>query len=85
MDGDLEDDDLLPDSLDLSYCCSAAMARGLNWQGVEDVDVEARRAFWMWYLNEAIPSALIIKQALQDRLPKNRRTAFGCESFYLDN
>ena len=60
MDGDLEDDDLLPDSLDLSYCCSAALARGLNWQGAEDVDVEARRAFWLWYLNEAIPSALKI-------------------------
>ena len=58
VDGDLEDDDLLPDSLDLSYCCSAAMARGLNWQAAEDVDVEARRAFWMWYLNEAIPSVL---------------------------
>lgn len=58
MDGDLEDDDLLPDSLDLSYCCSAALARGLNWQGVEDVDVEARRAFWLWYLNEAIPVVL---------------------------
>ncbi|MEG8104439.1 MULTISPECIES: Imm5 family immunity protein [Actinomyces] len=58
MDGDLEDDDLLPDSLDLSYCCSAALARGLNWQGAEDVDVEARRAFWLWYLNEAIPVVL---------------------------
>ena len=58
IDGDLEDDDLLPDSLDLSYCCSAALARGLNWQGVEDVDVEARRAFWLWYLNDAIPSVL---------------------------
>ena len=58
MDGGLEDDDLLPDSLDLSYCCSAALARGLNWQGVEDVDVEARRAFWLWYLNEAIPVVL---------------------------
>ena len=58
MDGDLEDDDLLPDSLDLSYCCSAALARGLNWQGAEDVDVEARRTFWLWYLNEAIPVVL---------------------------
>ena len=58
MDGDLEDDDLLPDSLDLSYYCSAALARGLNWQGAEDVDVEARRAFWLWYLNEAIPVVL---------------------------
>lgn len=58
MDGDLDDDDLLPDSLDLSYCCSAALARGLNWQGAEDVDVKARRAFWLWYLNEAIPVVL---------------------------
>ena len=58
IDGDLEDDDLLPDSLDLSYCCSAALARGLNWQGAEDVDVEARRAFWLWYLNESIPVVL---------------------------
>lgn len=58
MDGDLEDDDLLPDSLDLSYCCSAALARGLNWQAAEDVDVEARRTFWLWYLDQAIPKVL---------------------------
>ena len=58
MDDDLEDDDLLPESLDLSYCCSAALAHGLNWQNVEDVDVEARRTFWMWYLDEAIPAVL---------------------------
>ena len=58
MDSDLKDDDLLPDSLDLSYACSAAAARGLNWQAAEDVDVNARRAFWTWYLDEAIPAAM---------------------------
>ena len=31
LEGDLEDDDLLPDSLDLSYACTAAVAHGLNW------------------------------------------------------
>ena len=30
----------------------------MNWQPVEEVDVEARRAFWTWYLDEAIPWAL---------------------------
>ena len=58
MDSDLKDDDLLPDSLDLSYACSAAAARGLNWQAAKDVDVNARRAFWTWYLDEAIPAAM---------------------------
>jgi hypothetical protein len=58
MDSDLKDDDLLPDSLDLSYACSAAAACGLNWQAAEDVDVNARRAFWTWYLDEAIPAAM---------------------------
>jgi hypothetical protein len=58
MDESIEDDDLLPDSLDLSYSCSAAVAHGLNWQNIEEVNVEARRAFWLWYLDEAIPAVL---------------------------
>ena len=61
IDEELEDDDeLLPDSLDCSYACACAVAGGMNWRPTAEVDVEARRAFWMWYLNEAIPSALRI-------------------------
>ena len=59
IDGTIEDDDdLLPDSLDCSYACACAVAGGMNWRPADEVDVEARRAFWMWYLNEAIPSVL---------------------------
>ena len=57
--GDIQDDDeLLPDSLETSYCCASAAAGALNWQPIEDTDVDARRAFWMWYLDEAIPTVL---------------------------
>ena len=59
IDGTIDgDDELLPDSLDCSYACACAVAGGMNWRPVDEVDVEARRAFWMWYLNEAIPSVL---------------------------
>ena len=59
IDETIDDDDvLLPDSLDCSYACACAVAGGMNWRPTDEVDVEARRAFWMWYLNEAIPSAL---------------------------
>ena len=58
LESDLEDDDLLPDSLDLSYACTAEVAHGLNWQDIQEVDVDARRTFWLWYLNDAIPSVL---------------------------
>ena len=59
IDETIEDDDeLLPDSLDCSYACACAVAGGMNWRPADEVDVEARRAFWMWYLNEAIPSVL---------------------------
>ena len=59
IDETLEDDDeLLPDSLDCSYACACAVAGGMNWRTAAEVDVEARRSFWLWYLNEAIPSAL---------------------------
>lgn len=61
IDEELEDDDeLLPDSLDCSYACACAVAGGMNWRPAAEVDVEARRTFWMWYLNEAIPSAFRI-------------------------
>ena len=59
IDGTIEDDDeLLPDSLDCSYACACAVAGAMNWMPVDRANVEARRAFWMWYLNEAIPSVL---------------------------
>jgi len=59
IDGNIEDDDeLLPDSLDCSYACACAVAGGMNWRPAAEVDIEARRDFWMWYLNEAIPSVL---------------------------
>jgi len=57
-DGTEDDDELLPASLEPSYSCASAAAGGMNWKPVEEVDVEARRAFWTWYLNEAIPWAL---------------------------
>lgn len=53
-----EDDEKLPDALDTSYCCASAAAKVLNWMPVEDTDVAARRAFWSWYLDEAIPAVL---------------------------
>ena len=59
IDEELEDDDeLLPDSLDCSYACACAVAGGMNWRPADEVDVEARRAFWMRHLNNAIPSVL---------------------------
>lgn len=59
IDETLEDDDeLLPDSLECSYACACAVAGGMNWRAAAEVDVEARRSFWLWYLDEAIPSAL---------------------------
>lgn len=53
-----EDDERLPDALDTSYCCASAAAKVLNWMPVEDTDVAARWAFWLWYLDEAIPAVL---------------------------
>jgi len=33
------------------------LAQGLV-DGSEDTDVSARRAFWLWYLDEAVPAVL---------------------------
>ena len=57
-DDTLDDDELLPDSLETSYTCASAAAGALNWQPIEDTDVSARRAFWLWYLDKAIPAVL---------------------------
>ena len=58
FDDMVDDDELLPDSLESSYSCASAAASALNWMPVEQTDVPARRAFWAWYLNEAIPTTL---------------------------
>ena len=58
FDDMVDDDELLPDSLESSYSCASAAAGALNWMPVEQTDVPARRAFWTWYLNEAIPTTL---------------------------
>ena len=48
IDDTIEDDDeLLPDSLDCSYACACAVAGGMNWRLADEVDVEARWAFWL--------------------------------------
>ncbi|RAX21995.1 MULTISPECIES: Imm5 family immunity protein [Actinomyces] len=57
-DPETDDDELLPDSLEPSYSCASAAAGALNWQPIEETDVEARREFWTWYLDEAIPQVL---------------------------
>ena len=57
-DNDIDDDELAPDSFETSYMCASAAAGGMNWMPVDQVDVNARRASWMWYLDEAIPAAL---------------------------
>ena len=54
----VDDDELLPDTLESSYSCASAAAGTLNWQPLELTDVPARRAFWTWYLDEAIPTVL---------------------------
>ena len=58
FDDMVDDDELLPDSLESSYSCASAAAGALNWMPVELTDVPARRAFWTWYLDEAIPTTL---------------------------
>jgi hypothetical protein len=47
-----DDEELDPEAYDTSYMCASAAARGLNGR---PADVEARRAFWLWYLDVAIP------------------------------
>ena len=58
FDDMVDDDELLPDSLESSYSCASAAAGALNWMPLELTDVPARRAFWTWYLDEAIPAIL---------------------------
>ena len=36
-----DDDELLPDSLETSYCCASAASNALNWMSIEKTDVPA--------------------------------------------
>ena len=56
--GDIEDDELLPDIIETSYSCACAETGATNTFRVHQTDVPARRAFWLWYLDEAIPAVL---------------------------
>ena len=57
--GDIQDDDeLLPDIIETSYSCACAETGATNTFRVHQTDVPARRAFWLWYLDEAIPTVL---------------------------
>lgn len=49
-----DDEQLDPEAYDTSYMCASAAARGLNGR---PADVPARRGFWTWYLDTAIPQA----------------------------
>ena len=57
-DDETDDDELLPDTLEPSYCCAGAAAHAPNGRPIEKTAVPARRAFWTWYLDEAIPQVL---------------------------
>ncbi|WP_256277284.1 Imm5 family immunity protein, partial [Actinomyces sp. HMSC075C01] len=52
------DSDLLPDIIETSYSCACAETGATNIIRVHQTDVPARRAFWLWYLDEAIPTVL---------------------------
>ena len=54
----VDDDEMLPDTLESSYSCASAAAGALNWHPLEQTHVPARRAFWTWYLDKAIPTVL---------------------------
>ena len=52
------DTQLLPDSVETSYDCACAETGAMNGVKIHKTDVPARRAFWLWYLDEAIPAVL---------------------------
>jgi hypothetical protein len=58
-----DDEEMDPETYDVSYLCASAAARGLN---ARPADAEARRDFWTWYLNQAIPEAYSLADARPD-------------------
>ncbi len=51
---EIDDHELDPDQLEAGFLSSIAVA---SYPGASDDDVEARRAYWRWYLDEAVPAA----------------------------
>ncbi|MDQ3647180.1 MAG: Imm5 family immunity protein [Actinomycetota bacterium] len=51
---EVDDHELDPDQLEAGFLGSIAVA---SYPGASDDDVEARRAYWRWYLEEAVPAA----------------------------
>jgi Immunity protein Imm5 len=62
-------DELLDDSMEgeivvavvnwgSAFCAPCALAGGAVWEDDKNTDDEARRQFWLWYLDTAVPSAL---------------------------
>src|SRR5262249_12967426 len=50
-----DDEDLDADQWDTAFWASLAEAPSLPWMS-DPGDVEPRRAFWRWYLSEAVPA-----------------------------
>lgn len=51
--------DIEPDQWDSAFYSSLAIGGGAIWENDVALDNKARREFWEWYLNKAIPDSLI--------------------------
>lgn len=51
-------DDLPSDVIEISYSCACADTGAVNGVKIHNTDVSARRAFWLWYLDEAVATVL---------------------------
>jgi hypothetical protein len=54
------DDDYDPFSWDTSYYTAIAYSGSDPW---DNADIEKRREFWMWYINEAVPKVYLAFQS----------------------
>jgi hypothetical protein len=55
VDVDARDEDTQPDDKDSSFFAAFACSGGAPWDPASHS--EARRAFWLWWLDEAVPAA----------------------------
>jgi len=51
------DDDIGPDEWDTSYYASMAYVGKPTWEEQDEVSINKRRGFWMWYITKAVPEA----------------------------